>query len=184
MGDFALYSQVKNPYRDIIALVGSSPVLAFGLSAMGALHYSLLSDSDSSMMPWSPQNSGTANLLLSPEEIEDVITPVASRRPTSKAFEHFLEFKQRALNQLATDLSGPNMQKDDRTLAGIVVLGLLDLIESGSGAWSYHVEGAKNLLKSRPKNASGQGLIEGLDTFAIDGCLMSVSSFQRYRRLC
>lgn len=173
MGDFALYSQVKNPYRDIISLVGSSPVLAYGLSAMGALHYSLLSDSDSSMMPWS-SNSATVNSLLSPEEIEDVITPAASRRPASKAFEDFLEFKQRALNQLATDLNSPKMQKDDRTLAGIVVLGLLDLIESGSGAWSYHVEGAKNLLKSRPKSGSGQGLIEGLDTFAIDGCLMSV----------
>lgn len=174
MSDFSLYNPVKNPYRDLLAVVGSSAVLGHGLSAMGALHYSLLSDWDSAVMPWSPDNQLVNGPPMSLEEIENAITPAASRRPSSKAYEHFLEYKQRALNQLAMDLSNPTMQKDDRTLASIVVLALLDLYESGSGAWSYHIEGAKNLLKSRPDTKPGRGIIEGLDTFAIDGCLMHV----------
>lgn len=89
-----------------------------------------------------------------------------------KAYQHFLEFKQRTLNQLTQDLSNPVMQRDDRTLAAIVVLALLDLFESGSGAWSYHIEGAKKLLRGRPENELGQGILQGLDTFVVDGCLM------------
>lgn len=172
VGDFALYSQFKNPFRDIISLVGHSPVLAHSISAMGALHYSLVSDSDTTLMPWSTNNLETVSWILTPEEIENVITPAASRRPSSKVYQQFLEFKQRALHQLSMDLDSPVMQRDNRTLAGIVVLALLDLFESGSGAWSYHIEGAKKLIKSRPKDELPKGILEGLETFAIDGCLM------------
>lgn len=170
--DFTVYDRIKNPWRDILSLVGSSPVVAHGLSAMGALHYSLRSHSDSSLMPWSSQNLTSSNSHLSVEEIESIVTPAGSRRPSSEAYQHFLEFKQHTLAQLSKDLANPVMQKDDRTLAAIVVLALLDLFESGSGAWSYHIEGAKKLLRSRPENQSGQGILQGLETFAIDGCLM------------
>ena len=170
--DFVVYSQSKNPWRDIISLVGDSPLLAYGICAMGALHYSLMSDSDSSQMPWSSNSLSTSGSLLSPEDIETIVSPASNRRPSSKAFKHFLEFKQRTLRQLSRDLSSPVMQKDDRTLAAIVVLALVDIFESGSGAWSYHIEGAKKLLRDRPENTLGQGILDGLETFAIDGCLM------------
>lgn len=170
--DFVVYSQSKNPWRDIISLVGDSPLLAHGLCAMGALHYSLMSDSDSSPMPWSSNNLLTSGSPLSPEDIETIVSPAGNRRPSSRAFQHFLEFKQRTLHQLSKDLSNPVMQKDDRTLAAIVVLALVDIFESGSGAWSYHIEGAKKLLRDRPENNFGQGILDGLETFAIDGCLM------------
>jgi hypothetical protein len=49
------------------------------------------------------------------------------------------------------DLHNPAMQKDGRTLAAIVLLAFIDIFESGSGAWSYHIEGAKKLLKDRPE---------------------------------
>ncbi|KAJ5439538.1 uncharacterized protein N7458_010536 [Penicillium daleae] len=170
--DFVVYSQSKNPWRDIISLVGDSPLLAHGLCAMGALHYSLMSDSDSSPMPWSSNNLLTSGSPLSPEDIETIVSPAGNRRPSSRAFQHFLEFKQRTLHQLSKDLSNPVMQKDDRTLAAIVVLALVDIFESGSGAWSYHIEGAKKLLRDRPENNFGQGILDGLETFAIDGCLI------------
>ena len=170
--DFVVYSQSKNPWRDIISLVGDSPLLAHGLCAMGALHYSLMSESDSSPMPWSSNNLLTGSSPLSPEDIETIVSPAGNRRPSSRAFQHFLEFKQRTLHQLSKDLSNPVMQKDDRTLAAIVVLALVDIFESGSGAWSYHIEGAKKLLRDRPENSFGQGILDGLETFAIDGCLM------------
>lgn len=172
--DFVVYSQSKNSWRDIIALVGQSPLLAHALTTMGALHFSLISSSDSAKMPWSPHNLATTNSLLSPEETDNIIMPAGSRRPSTRAYQHFLEFKQRTLNQLTKDLGNPVMQRDDRTLAAIVVLALLDLFESGSGTWSYHIEGAKKLLRSRPENKPGQGFLQGLETFVIDGCLMQV----------
>ncbi|KAJ5684101.1 uncharacterized protein N7477_000446 [Penicillium maclennaniae] len=170
--DFVVYDQSKNPWRDIIALVGTSPVLAHGLSAMGALHYSLTTNADSSMMPWTSYNPAPGAIQMSAEEIESMVMPASSRKPTSQPYQHFLEFKQRTLGQLSRDLKNLAMQNDDRTLAAIVVLALLDLFESGSGAWSYHIEGAKKLLRSRPENELGKGILQGLETFAIDGCLI------------
>ncbi|KAJ5579472.1 uncharacterized protein N7459_005457 [Penicillium hispanicum] len=170
--DFVVYPQSKNPWREIIPLVGSSPLLAHILSAMGALHYSLLSSSEYSRMPWSPQNLATLCSFVPPEEIESMVMPANSRRPSSKAYHHFLEFKQRTLYQLSKDLDNPTLQKDDRTLAAIFVLAFLDLLESGSGAWSYHIEGAKKLLRSRPETELGQTMLQGLEAFAVDGCLI------------
>ncbi|CAG8178844.1 unnamed protein product [Penicillium salamii] len=172
VNDFALYSQSKNPFRDLTALVNHSPVLAHSITALGALHYSLLSESDSSLLPWSSGNLATADSNLSVEEIEDIVAPASSRKPLSQAYRHFLEFKQRALHQLSLDLQNPATQKDGRTLAAIVLLAFLDIIESGSGAWSYHIEGAKKLLKDRPESGLGQGILEDLDAFALDGCLI------------
>ncbi|KAJ5749195.1 uncharacterized protein N7511_010891 [Penicillium nucicola] len=172
VNDFALYSQSKNPFRDITALVNHSPVLAHSISALGALHYSLLSESDSSPMPWSSSSQPLENSHLTVKEIEDIVAPASSKKPTSQGYQHFLEFKQRALRQLSLDLGNPAMQKDGRTLAAIVLLAFLDIIESGSGAWSYHIEGAKKLLKDRPENGLGRGILEDLDAFALDGCLI------------
>ncbi|KAL1885019.1 hypothetical protein Plec18167_001676 [Paecilomyces lecythidis] len=98
-----------------------------------------------------------------------------SQGPSSQAFEHFLRFKHRALRQLSLDLLDPVMRNDDRTVAGILVLVLLDAMESGSGAWKFHLEGAKNLLRSRQDGMSDSNMrriVEGLDTFVIDSCLI------------
>ncbi|KAJ5846281.1 hypothetical protein N7534_009950 [Penicillium rubens] len=167
VNDFALYSQHKNPFRDLAALVNHSPVLASSIAALGAVHCSIVSESDSSVLPWS-----SGNLSMSVEEIEDIVAPASSRKPTSQAYHHFLEYKQRALRQLSMDLHNPAMQKDGRTLAAIVLLAFIDIFESGSGAWSYHIEGAKKLLKDRPENGPGQGILDDLDAFALDGCLI------------
>lgn len=106
-----------------------------------------------------------------------VLEPSQSANP--EAYRHYLCLKQRALRQLSHDLSDPIGRNDDRTVAAIFVLVLLDAIESGSGEWRLHLEGAKNLLKSReatPAVPSMQRMIDGLHTFVIDACLMYVSS--------
>ncbi|KAJ5835006.1 hypothetical protein N7447_001032 [Penicillium robsamsonii] len=172
VNDFALYSQHKNTFRDLTALVNHSPVLASSIAALGALHYSLVSESDSSVLPWSYGNLSMADSNLSVEEIEDIVAPAGSRKPTSQAYHHFLEYKQRALRQLSMDLNNPAMQKDGRTIAAIVLLAFLDIFESGSGAWNHHIEGAKKLLRDRPENGPGQGILDDLDAFALDGCLI------------
>ncbi|CAI7655765.1 hypothetical protein N7533_007279 [Penicillium manginii] len=170
--DFVVYAGSDNPWRNIINLVGDSQLIGLALSSMGALHFSLATNSEAATMPWSKQSLLTADTQLTPEDIESFISPTGANRPPSKAFQHFLEFKQRTLGQLSRDLSNPLSQKDDRTLATIIVLALLDLFESGSGAWSYHIEGAKKLLRDRPEDELGQGMLQGLESFAVDGCLI------------
>lgn len=180
VGYLTLYSDVKNPFRDMTLVAGDSPVLAFALAATGALHYSILANSDYSPMPWSSDASALAT-ILSAEDAEGAVIRTLSQRPTSKVFEHFLKLKQRALQQLGRDIGDPVMRNDPRTLAAIMVLALMDAIESGNGAWKHHLEGAKKLLDVRQREKSpsqSPDMLEMLDTFAIDGCLLYVVTYR------
>ncbi|KAL1969588.1 hypothetical protein VTN77DRAFT_8141 [Rasamsonia byssochlamydoides] len=171
--DLALYDTVKNPYRDLIPFIHESPVLTDALAAVGAIHYAYMSSSDLPLpLAIASSDATTFETFLSDQNGTAVSI---SRRVSSKAYEHYLGLKQRALRQLSIDISDPLRRNDDRTVAAIFVLILLDAIESGSGAWKYHLEGAKNLLKSRQafSNGSMRGMIEGLNTFVIDSCLIT-----------
>ncbi|EAW09833.1 Zn(II)2Cys6 transcription factor [Aspergillus clavatus NRRL 1] len=170
----ALYSNVRNPYRDLTSLVGESRVLTHALAATGALHYAILTNPELSL-PWSSDAMEEAGTALSSEEMERSVINSMAKRPSSQVYEQFLGFKQHALRQLSLDLCDPVMRNDNRTLAAIMVLALMDAIESGGGAWKYHLEGAKKLLKHREQSKAPtqtQGMMDWLDTFAIDGCLL------------
>lgn len=154
VNDLVLYANTQNPYRGLISLVGESPLLANALAATGAVHYALLANSDFSPMPWSEGDPMAIGVSLSAQEVEKSVTRSMSRRPTSKVYEHFLGLKQRTLRQLSLDLQDPIKRNDDKTAAAIMVLALMDAIESGEEAWKFHIEGAKKLLSNRPQ-ASG-----------------------------
>lgn len=98
-----------------------------------------------------------------------------SAQPSNaQAFSHFLGLKQRALRQLSIDVSRPSTRNDDRTIAAIFVLILLNAIESGNGAWKYHLEGAKSILRDKLLlSANHSTTTEGIDTFVIDSCLIT-----------
>ncbi|GKZ78820.1 hypothetical protein AnigIFM56816_002649 [Aspergillus niger] len=170
-----LYSETGNPYRDLIPLVGDSPLLAHVLAATGALHYAILASGDFSLTPWLSEGSPADRTSLSPEEVEKSVITSMSRRPSSKVYEHFLGLKQRALGQLSSDIQDPVLRNDNRTLAAITVLALMDAIESGDGAWKFHLEGAKKLLKGRQEQGASsppQCLAKWLEDFAVDGILL------------
>lgn len=175
MGCLAFYSNVRNPYRDLTVLVGDSPVLAHALAATGALHYALLASCDFSPTPWLSDGASVTGALPSPQDVEKAVISSMSRRPASKFYEQFLKLKQRTLRQLSLDLQDPLKQNDTKTLAVIMVLALMDAIESGDGAWKYHLEGAKKLLVSRQSKSPSsptQRMIDWLDAFVFDSCLM------------
>ncbi|KAI9043693.1 Zn(II)2Cys6 transcription factor [Aspergillus affinis] len=175
VGYLALYSHVNNPFRQLTPLVGESPVLAHALAATGALHYAIVANYDFSPTPWSNGGAALTETRLSPEDVEKAVVSSMCRRPASKTYEHFLGFKQRTLHQLSQDLHDPSKRTDNRTLATIMILALMDAIESGDGAWKYHLEGAKQLLSSRGSEnnpLAKQSMTDSLDTFAIDGCLL------------
>ncbi|KAL5043774.1 hypothetical protein BDW71DRAFT_187343 [Aspergillus fruticulosus] len=169
-----LYSDVKNPFRDLIPLVRDSPVIAHSLAAMGALHYVILANGEFDPMPWPVESSSSSGISSPPKEGGPVELSALSRRSFTRAYEQFLGLKQRALHQLSRDISDPVLRNDNKTLAAIMVLALMDAVESGRGAWKYHLEGAKKLLQSREHDKPGQAqtMMDWLDDFATDGCLV------------
>lgn len=91
----------------------------------------------------------------------------------SRAYEHFLRLKQRALCQLSREVSHPLTRINDQTIAAIFVLILLDVMEAGNTAWMYHLEGAKNILRSRLSDLSSLPASSGIGSFVIDACLIT-----------
>lgn len=91
----------------------------------------------------------------------------------TQAYDHFLRIKQRALRQLSTEVSRSFARIDDRTIAAIFVLILLDMIESGNTAWMYHLEGAKNILRARFSNVDSLSSSDGINSFIVDACLIT-----------
>ncbi|KAI9374274.1 fungal-specific transcription factor domain-containing protein [Aspergillus egyptiacus] len=173
-GYLTLYSDVRNPFRDLTPLVGDSPVIAHSLAAMGALHYVIQTNGEFSPTPWPASSSSTSGIPSPPNEAGPTDLGTLSRRSCPKVYEHFLGLKQRALHQLSQDICDPDLRNDNRTLAAIMVLALMDAIESGHGAWKFHLEGAKKLLESRKhgKTEQTQSMLNWLDNFATDGCLV------------
>ncbi|KAL2834954.1 fungal-specific transcription factor domain-containing protein [Aspergillus cavernicola] len=173
-GYLTLYSDVRNPFRDLTPLVGDSPVIAHSLAAMGALHYVIVANGEFSPMPWPAERLSTSGIPSPPDEAGLIELSSLSQRSFPRVYEHFLGLKQRALHQLSQDICDPNLRDDNRTLAAIMVLALMDAIESGHGAWKYHLEGAKKLLENREHSRVRQKetMINWLDNFATDGCLV------------
>ncbi|OKL60434.1 hypothetical protein UA08_03998 [Talaromyces atroroseus] len=154
---FALYDAVKNPYRELFPYISNSPLLANSLAAIGAIEFAYMSNDDGQ----SVGGSAKPDMAL--------VKPL-----NSQAYEHFLRFKQRALRQLSTEVSRhPLTRIDDRTLAAIFVLILLNMIESGDTAWMYHLEGAKNILRGRLSDVNSLPLTSGIESFVVDSCLIT-----------
>ncbi|GAM39336.1 hypothetical protein TCE0_034r10805 [Talaromyces pinophilus] len=159
----ALYDAVKNPYRDLIPYINGSSVLADSLAAIGAIQFAYKSDNHGQLLidaAAGDEASFKAGLtLMKPHD--------------TQAYEHFLRLKQRALHQLSADVSHPLTRIDDRTVAAMFVLILLDVIESGNTSWMYHLEGAKNILRSRFSDSNRLPSTDGIDAFVVDACLIT-----------
>lgn len=146
------------------------------LAAIGAIHHAYMFSNDF-QFPLPSVNEATdaqtSRSLLNLGRQRQ--TASFSAQPVNaKSFAHFLSLKQRALRQLSIDVSNASTRNDDRTIAAIFVLILLDAIESGSGAWKYHLEGAKSILRDRLLlTANHSTATEGIDTFVIDSCLIT-----------
>jgi hypothetical protein len=70
-----------------------------------------------------------------------------------------LLFKHQAMEALSQSLRDQNLSNQDTTVASIFLLIFLDLLESGSDGWNFHLEGAKKLIASTYKHAEDQAVI-------------------------
>lgn len=70
-----------------------------------------------------------------------------------------LSFKHQAMEALSHSLRDADLCKQDATVASIFLLIFLDLLESGSDGWNFHLEGAKNLIASTFLNPESEASI-------------------------
>lgn len=120
---FIVYDSDKNPFRSLIPLGLQNPVLLKALVALAARHHA---------------NTG--------QSFYQAETPSSPR--LIKADRDALTFKHQAMEALSHSLRDVKLSKQDTTVASIFLLIFLDLLESGSDGWNYHLEGVKNLIAS------------------------------------
>lgn len=74
--------------------------------------------------------------------------PASSSLQLSNANQDALLFKHQAMEALSYSLRDTESFKKETTVASIFLLIFLDLLESGSDGWNFHLQGAKNLIAS------------------------------------
>ncbi|KAJ5676856.1 uncharacterized protein N7477_002489 [Penicillium maclennaniae] len=131
---FIVYDSDKNPFRSLIPLGMKDPVLMKALLALAARHHA---------------NTGQSFYQLDNPTSPSLIN----------ANRDALLFKHQAMEALSHSLRDKRLSVQDSTVASIFLLIFLDLLESGSDGWNFHLEGAKNLIASTYKDFKDQAVI-------------------------
>ncbi|CAG8923003.1 unnamed protein product [Penicillium salamii] len=120
---FIVYDSDRNPFRSLISFGLKDPVLQKAILALAARHHA---------------NTGkTFNQIEAPTSPNHV-----------NADRDALLFKHQAMEALSRIIGAGDTAKNDTTVASIFLLIFLDLLESGSDGWNFHLKGAKSLIKS------------------------------------
>ncbi|KAL2836795.1 fungal-specific transcription factor domain-containing protein [Aspergillus pseudodeflectus] len=127
---FIVYDSQSNPFRNLIPLALSDPVLLDALLGLAARHRANFDH------PFSTSTTQDMPAFAEPHH-------------------EALRFKHRAIQGLAQALNGQKGYRD-ATVATVFLLVFLDLLESGCDQWNYHLEGAKSLLALTPIEDPGR----------------------------
>ncbi|KAK1145564.1 hypothetical protein N8T08_004122 [Aspergillus melleus] len=134
---FIVYDSDRNPFRSLISLALDDPVLLKASLALAARHRA---------------NAGRSFYQL------DEPTPST----LADSHRDALAFKYQAVQGLSRALKDNTKQKKHTTVAAAFLLIFLDLLESGSDKWNFHLEGAKSLITlDRPSPDSSIGVNQG-----------------------
>lgn len=110
-----------NSFRDLLLLSGDHAVLQHVIVANSALHY--------------------ANAMRNGQKASDI-----QQELSGKAHRDALVAKHRALRLLSEALANANLIYPDVVLASIMLFIMLELLESGTSEWRFHIEGARQLM--------------------------------------
>lgn len=115
---YILYDSDSNPFRKLLPYALEDVALQKSIVALAARHF--------------------ANTGYSFDRIE-----ANSSHRYERAELSALHFKRQSIDALSCSLSSTESCKKDATLASILLLIFLDLLESGIDGWSLHIQGAK-----------------------------------------
>lgn len=156
-----LASGANNPYSQAVSMMPSSPALANAILAVAACH---CAHSATGSPLVSLLNGRGYRLPSSSRAVFPISPSSASSLSHSDLLNQYLVLKHNSLRLLSADLGDPNSSRRSETLATVLFLALLELMESGAGFWSVHIEGAKRLLEGGVGNstASGASLVRAM----------------------
>jgi len=123
----------QNPFRELISVIGTSPLLLKAMLATAARHHTNMIDPSITLA----QTSTTT-------EIETLV----QSHDLSITKYHAFWYKQEALAQLRKDLKQSSITglKRDAIVASIPLFIWIDLLEDGKNTWRVHLEGMKRLI--------------------------------------
>ncbi|RFN50632.1 putative c6 finger domain protein acr-2 [Fusarium flagelliforme] len=168
-GSLVFQDHPENPYRKIIPWI-RSPMVATAIVTVAACHY--IQSLTGSTLPGLPApGTDQAPPLTTPEF--DVARLTTSERTL---INYYLRSKELSLNLVSSHLAMHHPRaRDEASVIAIVLLAVLDIFESGSGAWNVHLEGSKKLIEAGSINtasvwdSSVEALLSEAATFQILG---------------
>lgn len=151
----------KNPYSQAISMMPSSPALTNAILAVAACHCAH-GATGSPLVSF--LNGRVQRLPSCSQAIFLANSSPGSSSSHSELLKQYLVLKHNSLRHLSEDLGDPNSSRRSETLATVLFLALLELMESGAGFWSVHIEGAKKLLEEGVSNGtrSGASLVKAM----------------------
>lgn len=118
---YILFDSDSNPFRNLLAFGLEDLALQKAIVALAARHF--------------------ANTGHSFDETDAVMAPRFMHARMDA-----LLFKKQTIQALSSSLSHPGPRKTESTMATILLLIFLDLLESGIDGWNSHLQGARGLL--------------------------------------
>ena len=134
-----LWDTNRNPYRSILPLIGTSEIVKSALITASVCHFAnghLGTPFISAIMK---QGYKKDSRELSTWKLR------ASAAPLLKTY---FGVKQRSLRLLARAMENPAERADVSTFVAIMLQLMVEFLETGAGAWSVHLEGAKKLIEA------------------------------------
>lgn len=118
---YILYDSDSNPFRNLLSYTLENSALQKSIIALAARHF--------------------ANTGHSFNQIDAIVST-----RFDKAHLDALLFKKQAIEALSRSLSHVDKSEKDATMATILLLIFLDLLESGIDGWNFHLRGVKGLF--------------------------------------
>ncbi|PYH81242.1 hypothetical protein BO82DRAFT_284463 [Aspergillus uvarum CBS 121591] len=129
---FIVCDSDSNPFRKLMSLALSDATLLKAALALAARH--------------------RANLGYSFQRYDEESPPTHLN-----VHQDALGYKHRAIKAISNALNDPILCGQDSTVASVFLLIFLDLLESGSDRWNFHLEGAKKLIRFSQHQAREPG---------------------------
>jgi hypothetical protein len=147
-GTLVCQDHSENPYRKVIPWI-RSPMVAAAIVTVAACHY-IQSLMGSPLPGLLPSMTDQVPQLITPKS--DAAGLTISERAL---IDYYFRSKELSLKLVMFDLSMHHHRPEDNaSVIAIVLLAILDIFESGSGAWNVHLEGSRKLLKAGSVNGS------------------------------
>ncbi|PYI01870.1 C6 transcription factor (Acr-2) [Aspergillus sclerotiicarbonarius CBS 121057] len=137
---FIMYDSNQNPMRKLIPAALEEPVLLMSVVALSAQHM-----------------ANTARRFYSSEG-----TTYAGAG-SADAHHSALLYKHQAIQGLSRAVNDARLCRRDLTVASAFLLIFLDLLESGSDNWNFHLEGLKKLMNSISQTEGSHTTRQGLE---------------------